>query len=139
MKLQDHPLRDIVARKYHSSRPNPGTSMHSWDGEVVACLWLQPLASESGGNLIILQNEALAEWSEEEAFDWGRPFLNLNTSVLVDVDVLPQPRRLAIWKGQRLVRILPTTGDWPPTRYENSWIEVYFLFGSQRRWVSKIG
>ena len=137
--LADYPLRDIVARKYHASKPNPGTEMHSWDGEVVACLWLQPRASATamGGELRILGNEAPPNWSEEEAFDWGRPFPG--PSGAVEVDITPRPRRLAIWPGRRFVRKLPTAeGFGPPARYEESWLEVYFLFGSQRRWASRV-
>ena len=135
--LNEHPLRDIVARKYHPSKPNPGTEMHSWDGEVVACLWLQPGASDIGGELRILESEVPPDWSEEEAFDWGRPFSG--PSGTVEVDITPRPRRLAIWPGRRLVRKLPTAEAFgPPARYEESWLEVYFLFGSQRRWASRV-
>ena len=138
--VRGYPLRDVVARKYHASRPNPGTELHSWDGEVVACLWLHPSSPSTGGELRILHNEAPPHWSEEEAFDWahGNPRPSLEKAVSVDLDVRPQPRRLAIWSGRRLVQTLPSTSDWPPVRYEESWIEVYFLFGSQRRWASKI-
>eukprot|EP00439_Symbiodinium_sp_Y106_P078892 s1318_g17.t1 len=124
--LNEHPLRDIVARKYHPSKPNPGTEMHSWDGEVVACLWLQPGASDIGGELRILESEVPPDWSEEEAFDWGRPFSG--PSGTVEVDITPRPRRLAIWPGRRLVRKLPTAEAFgPPARYEESWLEEGFL------------
>lgn len=141
------PLRDVVARKYTAARENPGTSAHAMDAEVVACLFVAPGfdAAErgaSGGGLRVLAAEAPSAWSEAEAFEWSaggeEPAPHAERwsraqAAAAEV-VEPRPNRLVLWRGSQLAAGLASSG-WPQL-YQDARVEVYFLFGSQRRFMA---
>ncbi|CAE8627589.1 unnamed protein product [Polarella glacialis] len=133
--LGSHPLRDVVARKYHASAwPASAMSPHALDAEVVACIWASPSEQSHSGGLRILQEEAPADWSEERAFDWAREEAPRDEAPRKGERLVALlPNRLVLWPGRRLVQPVPDSGD-RARSYEESRLEVYLLFGSQRRW-----